>query len=95
MEKNFTINDLTRFIYNETNVFENEQIVDALNSDNELYAQFEELQVGKEMLPKVTFSPSPDAINNILRYSQETALEAQFYYLNAQYAQKKPYLLVL
>jgi len=78
MKQNFTLNDLTRFIYNETSVFENEQIVEALNSDNELYAQFEELQVGKEMLPKVTFSPSANAINNILRYSQETALEAQF-----------------
>ena len=78
MKQNFTLNDLTRFVYNETSVFENEQIVEALNSDNELYAQFEELQVGKEMLPKVTFAPSPEAINNILRYSQETALEAQF-----------------
>jgi hypothetical protein len=78
MKQNFTLNDLTRFVYNETNVFENEQIVEALNFDNELYAQFEKLQIGKEMLPKVTFAPTPDAISNILRYSQETALEAQF-----------------
>jgi len=78
MKKNFTLNDLTRFIYNETSVFENEQIVEALNSDNELYAQFEELQIGKEMLPKVTFAPTTTAISNILRYSQSTALEAQF-----------------
>ena len=78
MKKNFTLNDLTRFVYNETSVFENEEIVDALNSDNELYAQFEELQMGKEILPKVTFAPSANAINNILRYSQETTMEAQF-----------------
>ncbi len=78
MKQNFTLNDLIRFIYNETSVFENEQIVEALNSDNELYAQFEELQVGKEMLPKVTFAPTTSAINNILRYSQETTMEAHF-----------------
>jgi len=78
MKQNFTLNDLTRFVYNETTVFENEQIVEALNSDNELYTQFENLQVGKRMLPKVTFAPTSRAIDNILRYSQETAMEAQF-----------------
>ncbi len=78
MKQNFTLNDLIRFVYNETTVFENEQIVEALNSDNELYAQFEELQVGKKMLPKVTFAPTTSAINNILRYSQETTMEAQY-----------------
>lgn len=77
MKQNFTLNDLTRFVYNETTIFENEKIVEALNSDNELYAQFENLQIGKEMLPKVTFAPTTKAIDNILRYSQETTMEAQ------------------
>lgn len=78
MKQNFTNNDLVRFIYNETTDLETNQLVDVINSDDEAYAQYDALQTAKEMLPKVQFAPSPRSINNILRYSQETALEAQF-----------------
>lgn len=78
MKQNFTLNDLTRFVYRETSETENAQITDALNVDNELYTQLETLETAKAMLPKVTFAPTDRAVNNILRYSQLTALEAQF-----------------
>lgn len=78
MEQNFTLNDLVRFVYHETSETENAQILDAVNSDNELYTQSEELESAKRVLPKVTFAPTRNAVDNILRYSQMTALEAQF-----------------
>lgn len=78
MKQNFTKNDLVRFIYNETSNPETNQLIDAINSDDEFYAQYAELKSAKSLLPKATFAPTPRAIQNILRYSSETALEAQF-----------------
>lgn len=77
MKHNFTLNHLTRFIYKETSVAESMAIRTALQKDWNLFEEYQELKKANDQLPKVTFNPSPDSIQNILRYSKETAVEAQ------------------
>lgn len=77
MKHNFTLNHLVKFIYKETSAAETIAITNALQSDWELYESYKTLKKSFTRLPKVTFNPSPDSIANILRYSKETAVEAQ------------------
>jgi hypothetical protein len=49
----------------------------ALQENWNLFEEYQELKKANDQLPKVTFNPSPDSIQNILRYSKETAVEAQ------------------
>ena len=77
MKHNFTLNDLTQFIYNETSTADSVAIGHAMEADYSLFESHREMKKAYNQLPKVTFSPSMDSIQNILRYSKETAVEAQ------------------
>jgi len=77
MKQKFTQNDLVKYIYRETSATENLAIREALNSDNDLFGSYEQLLQGYQQFPKATFSPSPAAIQNILKYSEATAVESQ------------------
>ena len=76
MTQKFTQNDLIRFIYKETSVRETLAIQEALNSDFDLFVEYQELYQAYQQLPKVTFSPSKSTIQDILQYSQRSALPA-------------------
>jgi hypothetical protein len=76
MEQKITKNDLIRYIYKETSISETLAINEALRSRPELHVKYQELLQGYQQLPKAKFNPSASAIQNILRYSQRTALEA-------------------
>ena len=75
MQQKFTKNDLIRFIYKETSVQETLAIQEALNTNHRLLTKYQELLQVYQQLPKVKFDASPSSIQNILRYSQQTALE--------------------
>jgi len=77
MKHNFTLNHLTRFIYKETSVAESMAIRIALQEDWNLFEEYQELKKANVQLSKVTFNPSSSSIQNILRYSKETAVETQ------------------
>ena len=77
MKHNFTLNHLVKFIYKETSTAETIAISHALENDWEFFENYQELKKSFDQLPQVTFNPSPDSIQNILRYSKETAVEAQ------------------
>jgi hypothetical protein len=49
----------------------------ALQEDWNLFEEYQELKKANVQLSKVTFNPSPSSIQNILRYSKETAVETQ------------------
>lgn len=66
--------DLIRYIYKETSAAESHLIREALNQDPLLMEEFEELYGGYLQMPKAKFSPRPSAIQNILSYSEQTAL---------------------
>ena len=74
MEKNLTQLDLIRFIYKETSAAETIKIAEALNENPLLMEEYEELFDGYQQLPKAKFNPRPSALQNILRYSEQTAL---------------------
>ena len=77
MKQKFTKNDLIRYIYKETSVAETMAINEALSSNTDLFDHYQDLSQGYQQLPKAKFNPSAAAIQNILRYSQRTALETQ------------------
>ncbi len=77
MVHSFTKNDLVRYIYKETSIAETLAIDEALDQDCVLKDAYQELLSGYRQLPKAGFNAAPTTIQNILRYSQRTALEAQ------------------
>lgn len=76
MNKNFTSNDLVQFIYQELSTAENVAIKDAIASDVMLREAYQELSAAHSVLPKAKFSPSRSAIQNILKYSEQSPVTA-------------------
>jgi hypothetical protein len=74
MEQYYTQLDLIRYIYRETSATESLEIAEALKEDPLLMEEYRELYEGYLQLPKAKFSPKPSALQNILRYSEQTAL---------------------
>jgi len=74
MKQYLTQLDLIRYIYRETSAIENLEISEALSEDPLLMEEYRELYHGYLQLPKAKFSPSPSALQNILSYSEQTAL---------------------
>ncbi|MEM9991644.1 MAG: hypothetical protein AAF738_07770 [Bacteroidota bacterium] len=74
MQENFTTQDLIRFIYQETTAAEKIAISEALATDPALEKEYEDLLAGVRKMPKVTFSPAKNILDNILQHSKHTAL---------------------
>lgn len=74
MKQYYTQLDLIRFIYRETTAAETVEIAEALHEDPLLMEEYQELYEGYLQMPKAKFSPKPNALQNILRYSEQTAL---------------------
>ena len=75
MNLKFTLNHLIKYIYRETSIAETMAINEALHDDFELREKYQELLLGFQQLPKVKFNPSPAAIQNILKYSEQRTVE--------------------
>lgn len=74
MEQYYTQLDLIRYIYRETSASETLAIAEALSENHLLMEEYRELYEGYLQLPKAKFSPRPSALQDILRYSEQTAL---------------------
>lgn len=74
MKQYYTQLDLIRFIYRETSAVETLEIAESLSEDPLLMEEYQELYQSYLLLPKAKFSPKPSALQNILRYSEQTAL---------------------
>ncbi len=77
MKQKFTPDFLIKYLYSETSAAERLGIDEALFEDLPLREEFENLQQAFHQLPRVTFSPSRNTIQGILKYSERTALEKQ------------------
>jgi len=75
MTQPFTPELLIKFLYKETTASETLAINEALYNDPDLMAEYEMLQQTQQFLPKIKFCPSAGALQNILRYSEQTAVE--------------------
>jgi hypothetical protein len=76
MKQTFTLEDLIRFMYRETNYNESFDIAKELAENFLLNEQFVELAEAKGHLPKVQFLPSKNSINHILEYSKKVSEHA-------------------
>ena len=76
MDKNFTSNDLVRLLYSEVTPNEATDIRQAMKSDINLREDYNEMREAFVVIPKATFSPSRSAIQNILRYSEQSPVTA-------------------
>ena len=70
MTKTFTQNDLIRFIYQETTEEETIEINRVLSFDAELQLQYRQLLLTRKEVEKAKLEPSPQAVENILRYAR-------------------------
>ncbi|MEM1217259.1 MAG: hypothetical protein AAGH79_00030 [Bacteroidota bacterium] len=73
MKQHFTQDDLVKYIYKETSMYESLAISEALIADPVLRMEYEELLESYRELPKVTFSPSAQTIDKVLAYSERQA----------------------
>ncbi|MBK7409881.1 MAG: hypothetical protein IPL49_19585 [Saprospirales bacterium] len=76
MKQTFTPELLLQFLYKETSLAESLEIAEELEHDLLLLEEYQELQEALKEIPNVHFSPSHKAISRILKYSEETTLEA-------------------
>ncbi len=78
MKETYTYQDaLIQFLYHEMPAEQAADMVQAIEDDPAINAEFFALRQAKTKLPKVQFNPSTASIHNILQYSTKTALEAQ------------------
>lgn len=77
MEQNYTQENLIQFIYREDSITDHFETENTIENSVELKAAYQQLKVAVSALPRVQFSPSKSVIENILKYSQMTALETQ------------------
>ena len=69
MKQNFTLNQLTRLLYEETTPEETAMLLEITELCTPLKEQFEEMRSNKQLLDGLVLSPSPQSIQNILAYS--------------------------
>ncbi len=77
MTGKITIEDLVAYIYKEVSIERNTEIKEALTKNPMLADAYYQLKEGFDHLPKVKFNPPKSTINNILKYSSESAVELQ------------------
>jgi hypothetical protein len=73
MAKNYTENDLLRYLYGELSAQETLEIESQMMLDNHLNKAFIQLQNGISNLEQLAQEPSQTSIDIILSYSQETS----------------------
>ncbi len=73
MDDACTHNDLIRFMYRDLAAGEATTIAENLRTNFELRHYYERLFASKHEMPKATFLPAPQTIQNILNYSRMTA----------------------
>ncbi|MCB0578416.1 MAG: hypothetical protein KDD10_03795 [Phaeodactylibacter sp.] len=75
MKQKFTPNDLIQYLYHEVSATERLAMDEALCESPGLREEYKSLQQAYQQLPRVAFRPSSRTIQDILKYSERTALE--------------------
>ena len=74
MIKTFTKNDLIRFVYNEVNAEERDEMEMLLIHDHSFLQLYRKYNGMKKTIQKVSMEPSENVINRILNYSKSFSL---------------------
>ncbi|MFD2034371.1 hypothetical protein ACFSKL_06190 [Belliella marina] len=75
MTKQFTPNDLVRYIYQEMSEGENELLVQALHQDESMMEEYLEMLSAIEKLDLIILHPSEKVVKAILKKAKSTGLE--------------------
>ncbi|MFN3802244.1 MULTISPECIES: hypothetical protein [Belliella] len=75
MIKQFTPNDLVRYIYQEMNEGESELLMQALHLDESLMQEYLEMLSTIEKLDQITLQPSEKVVKAIFKKAKSTGLE--------------------
>ena len=75
MKHSFTQNSLIKFIYDEVSASEKLAISEALSQDVQLRKEYYRLRAAQAKLPPVKFNAPRSVMDNILKYSKDTAFE--------------------
>jgi len=70
MDKTITLENLIAFAYNETEILETVNIVEAIDNDKEIAEEYEVILATKEVLESSTKEPSLKALDSIFLYSK-------------------------
>jgi len=77
MKQTYTQNHIVRYIYKDASLTEQFEIEHAIHEDKSLWKEYKSLMKAIKLLPKVSFLPSKNAIQDLMVYSSITALEAK------------------
>ncbi|MCH7397689.1 hypothetical protein MM236_06800 [Belliella sp. DSM 107340] len=75
MTKQFTPNDLVRYIYQEMSEEENELLVQALHQDESMMEEYLQMLSTIEKLDQIILHPSEKVVKAILKKAKSTGLE--------------------
>ncbi|MCH7415495.1 hypothetical protein MM213_18485 [Belliella sp. R4-6] len=75
MTKQFTPNDLVRYIYQEMSEGENELLVQALHQDESMMEEYLQMLSAIEKLDQIILHPSEKVVKAILKKAKSTGLE--------------------
>ena len=76
MNRNLTQNHLVTLLLDDIEPNKKVAMLEAVNSDWALKDSYKELKLGLLSMPKVVFRPSQNVLDNILRYSKTSLVEA-------------------
>jgi hypothetical protein len=74
MDKNVTFQNLINFAYNETELLETVQVVDAIENDEEISEDYKVILATMELLDNSSMEPSQLILNKIFLYSKQKNL---------------------
>ena len=71
MDKNITLKNLIDFAYNDTEILETVQVIDAIEHDEEISEDYKIILATKELLDNSSIKPSQQILNKIFLYSRK------------------------
>ena len=74
MDKNITLKNLIDFAYNDTEILETVQVIDAIKYDEEISEDYKIILATKELLDNSSIEPSQQILNKIFLYSRQKTL---------------------
>lgn len=77
MKQTYTQNHIVRYIYKDASLTEQFEIEHAIHEDKSLWKEYKSLLKAIKLLPKVSFLPSKNVVQDLMVYSSITALEAK------------------
>lgn len=77
MKQTYTQNHIVRYIYKDASLTEQFEIEHAIHEDQSLWEEYKSIMKSIKLLPKVSFLPSKNVLQDLMVYSSITALEAK------------------